>query len=244
MDGLINLYKPAGLTSARTLDRVRRITGQRKSGHAGTLDPAATGVLLICLGRATKLVERLMDLPKVYRATVRLDQTSASYDSDAAVRPVQVDRPPSGDEVAVAVAALERTTEQVPPAVSALKVGGRPAYKLTRRGAAPVLAARPVAIYWMVVRRYDWPELELEVACGRGTYVRAIARDLGAALQTGGCLSQLERTAVGPFKSRDGWTLERLAAPGAVSEATLPVGRLVDLLASPASRTPPPRPSA
>ena len=243
MDGLINLYKPAGLTSARALDRVRRATGQRKSGHAGTLDPAATGVLLICLGKGTKRVERLMDLPKVYRTTLRLDQTSPSFDADAVVSPVQVEHPPTLDEVQQAVAAIGRMTEQAPPVVSALKIGGRAAYKLARRGEVPVLAPRQVVIYWIALRRYEWPEVQLEIACGRGTYIRAIARDLGQLLRCGGCLTQLERTAVGPFTSQAAWTLDRLAEPGGADQAVLSLDELDALLSDPASRRPPADPA-
>jgi tRNA pseudouridine55 synthase len=187
-------------------------------------------------------VERLMDLPKVYRTTIRLDQTSPSYDSDAAVTPVVIARPPPPEAVSEAVAALARTNAQVPPAVSALKVGGRAAYELARKGRPPALAARPVTIYWIVVHRYAWPEVEMEVACGRGTYVRAIARDLGERLATGGCVARLERTAVGPFTGDGAWTLDRLGAPGAAARATTPLAELAGILAAPATRLPPPKP--
>ena len=130
MDGLIILNKPPGITSAKVLYRVRKVTGQRKSGHAGTLDPAAEGVLILCLGAATKLVEQLMDQPKLYRATARLDVTSDSFDSDRPLQPVQVDRVPEPAEVGAAMRQFEGEILQVPPAVSALKIGGRPAYKL------------------------------------------------------------------------------------------------------------------
>ena len=184
MDGVINLHKPIGLTSAKTLYRVRKITRVRKSGHAGTLDPAAEGVLILCQGQATKLVETLMDHPKVYRATARLDVTSDSFDSDRELRPVAIERPPTAAQVAAACRELEGEIMQVPPAVSALKVGGQPAYKLERAGKPPKLDPRPVQIYWLHVHRYEWPEVDFEMACGRGTYVRAVIRDLGAALNT------------------------------------------------------------
>lgn len=212
MDGVINLCKPVGLTSARALYRVRKLTGQRKSGHAGTLDPAASGVLVLCLGRATKLVEALMDQPKVYRTTARLDLTSASFDADSATTPVPVAIPPTAAQISAALASLEGTIQQVPPLVSAVKVSGRPAYKLARRGETVELKPRPVQVYWIHVHRYAWPWLDFELACGRGTYVRALVRDLGAALQTGGCLMSLARHAVGPFRLEESWTPERLAA--------------------------------
>ncbi len=210
LEGIINLDKPTGLTSAKALYRVRKLTGQRKSGHAGTLDPGASGVLLLCLGRGTKLVERLMDHPKVYRTTARLDVTSESLDADSPLQPVPCDRVPALEQVQVALAGLTGAIEQVPPTISALKVGGRAAYKLARAGQAPALAARTVQVYWIELHRYEWPEVELTVACGRGTYVRALARDLGAQLGLGGCVMDLRRLAVGPFRAEEAWTLERL----------------------------------
>ncbi|MCH7812703.1 MAG: hypothetical protein IID40_01655 [Planctomycetes bacterium] len=147
LHGIINFHKHPGITSAKALYAVRKVVGQRKSGHAGTLDPAADGVLVLCLGRATKLVEQVMDQPKVYRARARLDVTSASFDSDRPLVDVAVGSPP--DEAAVR-AALERFVgeiQQVPPAVSAIKVGGQASYKLERRGQAVPLKARPARIY-------------------------------------------------------------------------------------------------
>lgn len=238
MDGLLNLYKPLGLTSAKAVYRVRAITRQRKSGHAGTLDPAAAGVLVLCLGRATRLVESLMDLPKVYQATARLDLTSDSFDSDGPVRPVPVAQPPTEARLRACLASFEGRIEQVPPAVSALKVGGRPAYELTRAGAPPRLPPRPVQIYWLHLHRYAWPEMEFELACGRGTYVRALIRDIGLRLGAGGCLTTLLRRAVGPFTAEHAWRLEALAA-ASPAEYLIPLERAT-LLAS--DRTPPPRP--
>ncbi len=230
MDGIINLNKPLGLTSAKALYRVRKITGQRKSGHAGALDPQASGVLVLCLGRATKLVEALMDQPKTYRTTARLDVTSTSFDSESPLIPVPVATPPAAELVADVLRSLEGTIQQVPPAISALKVGGQPAYKLSRAGQPPRLDARPVNVYWLHLHRYEWPELELEMACGRGTYVRALIRDIGERLGMGGCLTALERLRVGPFRIAESWSLERLelAHP---SEYVVPLDRARELLA-------------
>lgn len=223
MDGLIILNKPAGITSAKALYRVRKLTGVRKSGHAGTLDPAAEGVLILCLGAATKLVERLMDQPKLYRAVARLDVTSESFDSDRPLQPVQIERVPEAAEVASALGRFEGEILQVPPAVSALKIGGRPAYKLERAGQVVELAPRRVHVYSAQVLRYAWPELEFEVACGRGTYIRALIRDLGAALHTGGCLTHLTRRAVGPFRIEDAWTLAALEEAGDPARYVIPL---------------------
>lgn len=243
MDGLINLYKPVGITSAKALYRVRKLTGQRKSGHAGTLDPEAEGVLVLCLGQATKLVEGLMDLPKVYRTTARLDQTSASFDSEGEVEPVAVETPPVERDVRAALAGFEGTIAQVPPAFSAVKVRGRAAYRLSRAGRPVALEPRTVHIYWTHLWRYEWPVLEFAIACGRGTYIRAVIRDLGARLGTGGCLTALTRTAVGPFRATDAWTLDRLWTAQGPSEYLVPLERSRALIAAGAGEVPP-RPPA
>lgn len=210
MDGLINLFKPIGVSSAQVVHRVRRITGQRKSGHAGTLDPGADGVLLVCVGRGTKLVERLMDQPKIYRASARLDVTSESFDSDRPLVSVPIAGIPTEEEVRAAATEFEGRIEQSPPAISAVKVSGVPAYERVRRGQVVTLASRGVMIYWLVVRHYVWPVLSFEMACGRGTYVRSLIRDWGARLGVGGCLTGLTRVAVGPFHHGQSWSLERL----------------------------------
>ncbi len=223
LSGIINLDKPVGITSAKALYRVRSITQQKKSGHAGTLDPGASGVLVLCLGKATKLVESIMDQPKVYRATARLDVTSDSYDSDRPLVPVKVDLVPSAEEVLAACPAFEGVIEQVPPSISAIKVGGLPAYKRAAHGEVLELAPRPVTVYWLHVHAYEWPNLDFEMCCGRGTYVRALIRDFGERLGTGGCLTSLARTQVGPFQQTDGWSFDRL------SEASGPQDYLIEL---------------
>ncbi len=209
-DGLLNFRKPTGITSAKALYKVRAATHIRKSGHAGTLDPAADGVLLLCMGQATKRVERLMNLPKAYHAIGRLDVTSHSLDSDSPHEAVEIHEIPSMDQVVQAAARVQGAREQVPPAVSAVKVAGVRSYKLARRGQSVALKPKTVRIDRLEILRYDWPEIEFEVACGRGTYIRAIIRDLGSALGTGGCLTQLTRTAVGPFTIEQATSLEDL----------------------------------
>jgi tRNA pseudouridine55 synthase len=208
--GIINFHKPVGITSAKAVYRIRSITRQRKSGHAGTLDPGASGVLVVCMGRATKLVERVMDMPKVYRATARLDVTSESHDSDRPLTPVAISRMPTRGETEAALRSFEGEIQQVPPRISAIKIGGRAAYKRNRAGEAVELAARPVRVYWLHVHAFDFPYLDFEMCSGRGTYVRAIIRDLGEKLGTGGCLTSLVRTRVGPFTLEDAWTFEAL----------------------------------
>jgi tRNA pseudouridine55 synthase len=237
VDGLLNTFKPLGITSAKFLYRVRKVTGLRKSGHTGTLDPAADGVLLIGVGKGTKLTETLMDLPKVYTASARLDVTSSSYDSDRPLEPVAVAEIPTREDIVTAAQDFVGAIAQVPPAVSALKVGGRPAYKQDPAKMAERLAPRSVQIYWLKVARYDWPTLEFAVACGRGTYVRALIRDWGQALGTGGCLTSLRRTAVGPFAAADALTLEQLETQP-LESCVIPVATVQARAAS--AETPPP----
>lgn len=218
MDGIINLNKPTGITSAKALYRVRSITGERKSGHAGTLDPAASGVLVLCLGKATKLVESIMDQPKVYRATARLDVTSESFDCDRPLKTVEVSTIPTIEAVRGACAVLEGVIEQTPPRISAIKIGGVPAYK-RKAGESPThLPPRPVTIYWLHVHAFSWPILDFEMCCGRGAYVRAIIRDLGQSLGAGGCLTSLTRTRVGPFSVDNAWSLESLRGSAGPNE--------------------------
>lgn len=233
MDGILNLYKPRGISSAKALYRIRKVCGQRKSGHAGTLDPAAEGVLLLCMGRATKLVERLMDQPKVYRTTARLDLTSTSFDLDHPTRDVAVGNPPDIAAVREALAQQQGTISQMPPAVSALKIAGRPAYRLVRSGQTPILKPRMVDIYWMHLHSYQWPELDFEMACGRGTYVRAVIRDIGEALGVGGCLTRLLRKQVGPFGADAAKILDDLVDSDRVREAVLPLAEAIELLSRP-----------
>jgi tRNA pseudouridine55 synthase len=210
MDGLINFHKPTGITSAKALYKVRAITGQRKSGHAGTLDPAASGVLILCMGKATKLVESIMDHPKVYRTTARLDVTSESFDSDRPMTPVEIGNVPDESQVREAFAGFEGTIQQIPPNISAIKIGGVPSYKLAGSDREVALAPRPVKVYWLHLHRYAFPLIDFEMCCGRGTYVRSLIRDFGAALGTGGILTSLVRTQIGPLKLDSAWTIDSL----------------------------------
>jgi tRNA pseudouridine55 synthase len=241
MDGIINFNKPTGITSAKALYKVRSITGQRKSGHAGTLDPGASGVLVLCMGKATKLVESIMDQPKVYRATARLDVTSESFDSDRPHLPVEVLNVPTWDDVLAACKKFEGVIQQIPPAISAIKVGGQPSYKLTAKGKPPKLEPRSATIYWLHVHTYDYPAIDFELACGRGTYVRSIIRDLGEALGTGGCLTSLIRKQVGPFTDDKAESYASLETATNIDNHLTPLDRARELL-TPDSITIPPHP--
>jgi tRNA pseudouridine55 synthase len=239
-DGIINLFKPLGITSAGAIYRIRSTSGIKKSGHAGSLDPAADGVLLICQGRATKLVERIMDLPKVYRATARLDVTSSSFDSDRSLVEVDVPNPPGPETVASALARFQGELQQVPPRISAVKLNGVPAYKTAGSENAPPIRPRSVHIYWTHLHAYDWPNIEFEMACGRGTYVRALIRDLGETLGTGGCLTSLHRSAVGAFTSDEAKTLDDVTAAGVDQEQYLtPIEQAVELIEGSRNTIPP-----
>jgi tRNA pseudouridine55 synthase len=199
LHGFLNIAKPIGLTSHDVVARVRRAAGQKRVGHAGTLDPAANGVLPVALGQATRLVEYVSDGRKGYRAVVQLGVTTATDDAEGAVvarAPV-----PSLEAAAIeaALAPLRGTIMQVPPAYSALHVAGRRAYELARAGQAPELPARPVTVERLTLLDYAASQLVLDVVCGKGTYIRSIARDVGLALGCGAHLAQLTRTFVGPF---------------------------------------------
>jgi tRNA pseudouridine55 synthase len=206
--GLLVLDKPPGLTSRDALDRAARwFPRKTKVGHAGTLDPLATGVLVLAVGQATRLIEYVQALPKVYRTRIRLGATSDTDDADGTVTPNPAAGPVEEIRVRTALSAFHGEISQTPPAYSAARVEGRRAYDLARRGADVALAPRTVRIDRIDLREYRWPDLELEVYCGRGTYIRSIARDLGRALGVGGYVTVLRRLRIGPFAVEDAVTL-------------------------------------
>ncbi len=216
-DGLVVVDKPGGLTSHDVVARVRRLAGTRRVGHAGTLDPMATGVLVLGVGRATRLLSHLVLTDKAYRATVRLGQATVTDDADGAVVTEASAASLAPDQVAATLPALRGPIEQVPSAVSAIKVGGQRSYRRVREGSPVALAARPVTVsrFDAVAFRRPTPDLldvDVLVECSSGTYVRALARDLGRVLGVGGHLSVLRRTRVGPFRLEHARTLEELAA--------------------------------
>lgn len=228
-NGIINLYKPAGRSSAHYVYRLRPILGVRKIGHAGTLDPFAEGVLLACVGKATKLVEQLMDLPKVYRTTLQLGVTNETFDTERPFEPVPGATPPTREQVDAAVAAMTGEVLQSPPVYSAMRVGGVFSYQLAKQGKPTELAARRVRVYAITVNHFEYPRLELTIACGRGTYIRAIARDLGTTLGCGAVCDQLERQGVGPFKSSEGLRIEA-TPPDVLRRSLMPVAEVLELL--------------
>lgn len=197
--GLLNLNKPAGMTSRRVVDIVQRLVRPLKAGHAGTLDPLATGVLVTCVGAATRLIEYVQRLPKSYTGTFLLGRTSPTEDIEGEVTMLDDPPVPMRDEVLDASSKLVGRIEQRPPAFSALKVAGQRAYELARKGKAVELQPRPVTIYALEVLRYEYPELVLRIECSGGTYVRSLGRDLAESLGTGAVMSALVRTSIGPF---------------------------------------------
>ncbi len=204
MFGLLNLNKPPGLTSRDVVNRVQRIVHPVKVGHAGTLDPIATGVLVVCLGQATRLIEHVQRMPKRYRATFLLGQQSASDDIELPVE-ILADAPlPMRQEIEDVLPSFVGDIEQVPPVYSAIKIKGKKAYDLARRGKPPELAARTISIVSLEILQYEYPKLVLDVRCGSGTYIRALGRDLAHRLGSAAVMSELERTEIGAFHVEQG----------------------------------------
>ncbi|MCL6430520.1 MAG: tRNA pseudouridine(55) synthase TruB [Anaerolineae bacterium] len=204
--------KPEGWTSHDVVARIRRLSGQRRVGHAGTLDPFATGVLLVCLGQATRVSEYLMESPKRYHAVIRFGAATDTYDVTGRVVEQTDELPP---DLAAIEALLPRFTGrilQTPPPYSALKVGGQPAYRRARRGEAVRITPREVEVYELRVISWVPPDLELEVLCGRGTYIRSLAHDLGQAAGSAAHLRSLRRLAVGSFEVEQATPLAEIEA--------------------------------
>ena len=201
--GLVVVDKPAGMTSHDVVGRCRRIFGTRKVGHAGTLDPMATGVLVVGIERATKILGMLTVTDKSYAATIRLGQTTSTEDAEGEVLQTVSTAGVDESQIEASLAALRGEIDQVPSAVSAIKVGGQRAYKLAREGHVVELPPRRVRIdrfdVLSVRRQEDFVDVDVAVDCSSGTYIRALARDVGAALGVGGHLTALRRTRVGPF---------------------------------------------
>jgi tRNA pseudouridine55 synthase len=209
--GILNVDKPAGWTSFDVVGFVRKRSGVRRVGHAGTLDPAATGVLPVLLGPATRLTEYLVDATKTYVATIELGVETDTYDAEGEV----IARNASGvsrGAIEAALAQFRGEIEQVPPAYSAIKRQGVPLYKLARRGEAVDLLPRRVVVQQLDINSYSPPLIELEIECSKGFYVRSLAHDLGAALGVGGSLTGLVRTRVGTFAISDAVDIETLTA--------------------------------
>ncbi|MDD5566826.1 MAG: tRNA pseudouridine(55) synthase TruB [Patescibacteria group bacterium] len=211
MDSIFGIYKPAGPTSHDIIDRIRRITGIKKVGHAGTLDPLAKGVLVVGLGReATKQLAKVVTKEKEYLATVQLGEESTTDDAEGEKTKMAFDRFPIAEEVRAALEKFRGEILQTPPIYSAIKIKGRAAYKYARQGQAVRLEPRPVLIKKIELLDYNWPELKIKVVTGPGVYIRSLARDIGKNLSTGGYLKELERIRVGEYRKEGAISLREL----------------------------------
>ena len=227
--GLLNLNKPSGITSRRAVDRVGRLGRRLKIGHAGTLDPLASGVLVLCVGSATRLIEYVQRMPKRYSATFLLGRESPTEDIEGDIVEL-VDPPiPSLEGIQRAAKSLTGEIRQRPPAFSALKIAGQRAYDLARKGQEVDLEPRTIVVYRIEVVGYEYPELRLDIECGSGTYVRSLGRDLAESLGTAAVMSALVRTAIGGFRVQEALDLESLTTDN-WTQHLLPPQRAVEAL--------------
>lgn len=229
MKGILLVDKPAGMTSHDVVDRLRAVTGIRKIGHTGTLDPSATGLLIMCIGPATRLSEFLTGMDKIYEGEMRLGVTTVSYDMDGAVVGTHPVPDLSVETIQRAANAFVGNIEQVPPMVSAVKVGGQRLYKHARKGEVIEREARPITVKSFDILGYALPLVHFRVACSRGTYVRSLCHDVGNALGCGGALDRLRRTAVGKHLVSDALPLDEFRTRADVVTRLLPIGQALDL---------------
>jgi len=214
LSGLLNIHKPRALTSHDVVNRVRRLTRVTRAGHAGTLDPLASGVLIICLGQATRLSEYIAEGTKTYLATLRLGEETASYDAESEVTVTRPWEHITRADLEAALASFRGVISQLPPMYSAVKHHGKALYKFARRGLTIERAPRQVTIESCEVTRWEPPWADLRVICSGGTYIRTLAHDIGQALGTGAYLAGLVRERSGSFNLQDAVTLDELAAAG------------------------------
>ncbi len=219
--------KPKGWTSFDVVNKVRWAIRKHlgvkkiKVGHAGTLDPMATGMLNICTGKWTKRLQELQGMDKTYTGTITLGATTASYDAEEPINATFPTDHITEEMIQAAAASLTGPLEQLPPIFSAIKVDGQPLYKKARRGEMVEVKARPVTVHEFRITRIELPEVDFVISCSKGTYIRSLAYDMGKALDSGGYLTALRRTTVGPFEEQGMWNLEALLEkipPKAVEE--------------------------
>ncbi len=228
--GLVNLNKPAGCTSNKMVGTARRLFGMKRIGHTGTLDPAASGVLPLLLGKATRAAELITARTKRYRAEILLGTVTDSLDMDGNIleqNPVNV----AEEEVRRVVSGFVGETEQLPPMYSAISIGGRRLYDLARQGVEVEREKRPVTIYEINIEKISLPQITALIKCAKGTYIRALAADIGAALGCGACLKGLCRVENGSLKIENAYTpedLERMASEGRLAEAVIPIDKMFE----------------
>jgi tRNA pseudouridine55 synthase len=218
---ILNVNKPEGMTSFQVVRMVRKWSGVRKVGHAGTLDPLATGVLLVCVGPATKKVGALMTLPKTYEGTIELGIRSDTDDAEGKITERRPVPEISQTQMEESIRDLTGEIQQIPPMFSAIKQNGKRLYQLARKGITVEREPRRVTVYEFELLCLRLPFLDIRICCSRGTYIRAIARDLGQALGTGGILKHLRRTRIGPYKVEESFSLDRLEDAIRLSYGTL-----------------------
>jgi tRNA pseudouridine55 synthase len=218
--GILNVNKDTGRSSFGVVSLLKRADRRLRVGHAGALDPLASGVLLVCAGQAVRITEYLMDLPKTYRTTIRLGIATDTYDAEGEPTSVVAPVEATEEQVREVLERFRGEIEQVPPAFSAVKVDGKPAYSLARKGQQPELKPRKATIYRLDLLRLEPPELDIEVECSRGTYVRTLAHDIGQALGCGGHVASLVRTRVGPFTVESAVGVPELE--GAIADGSWP----------------------
>ena len=235
VNGIINVYKEKGYTSHDVVAVLRKIAGQKKIGHTGTLDPDATGVLPVCLGRATKLCDLLTDRDKTYEAVLLLGKTTDTQDISGAILKEQPTDHLNEAEVTKVIESFKGTYDQIPPMYSALKVNGKKLYELAREGKTVERKSRKVTIYQIHIKEIQLPRVRMEVTCSKGTYIRTLCHDIGNLLGTGGCMEELTRTKVGRFELKDSLKLEELrdlAQNGRLEDALIPLDQMFSELQS------------
>ena len=227
MFGLIDLYKPRGCTSRDCVNAVSRNLRTRSVGHAGTLDPIAEGVLVVAVGAATRLVEYVQQQPKSYRGKFRLGLDSPSADTETEAITCGVEVEPTRELLEAACSRFVGRIEQTPPIYSAVKIGGTAAYALARRGEAVEVPSREVEVFSCELTAYEYPDFELAIRCGSGTYIRSIGRDLARSLGTSAIMTSLIRTAVGVFTAEDAVPLDRFRSSSPQIDCLRPAGDAV-----------------
>lgn len=213
-NGVLPFNKPLGITSHDAIDQIRKTIMQKRVGHTGTLDPLAEGLMLICLGKGTKLAQFLTDMGKTYEAVVRLGQTSKTFDSEAVIDSDIPSDLPDYDtkELELVLDKFRGHIVQTVPAFSAIRVGGKRLYELAREGQTVDLPEREVEIKSLELLSYEKPDLKIRVTCSKGTYIRSLANDIGQELKCGGYLARLKRTAVGDFTLKDALDIDQVDA--------------------------------
>jgi tRNA pseudouridine55 synthase len=229
VNGILLVDKPPGMTSHDVVDRIRRAAGMRRIGHTGTLDPAATGLLILCLGNATRLSEFLTGLDKTYEGTLLLGTTTDSYDLDGTVLEEREVPALSIEALQTVCDGFTGTIMQVPPMVSAVKVGGERLYKRARKGETVEREPRPITVREFQILDFASPRAMFRLNCTRGTYARSLCHDIGQIIGCGACLADLRRTAVGKYQVKDALNVNEFTSIDTVSSRLVPLDRALDL---------------